>query len=93
MLQAIGDKVIVKLIYQEKTSNLIIPKSAVHHRKYFGQVLGKVVSIGPKYPYRDDLKPRDTIIFTRHEGKKPYKGDWDYRVLKPRWVLAKVEAL
>jgi len=91
MLQALNSNIIIKPIYEEKKSSLIIPRSAKEYRQYYGQIYGEVISIGDDYPYKNDLKIGDKIYFQRHEGKKIlYQGEM-YLVLRERWIHGVIE--
>jgi co-chaperonin GroES (HSP10) len=87
--QALRDEIIVKQIFEEKKSSLIIPETAQEWKQYHGEVYGEVVSVGPEYPYK--LKVGDKIIYQRHEGNKLPWGEIKYLRLKSKWVLARVK--
>jgi co-chaperonin GroES (HSP10) len=89
MLQAIHDTIIVKPIYEESKSIIIIPKTAEQWKQYHGAIYGEVVSIGPRYPYARDIKPGDKAIFQRHEGKRFIFQGEKYLKLKEKWVHGK----
>ena len=88
MLQAIGKTIIVQPIYEKKKETIIIPRSALEYKQYYGQVYGLVISIGKYCKFKDDLKIGDIISFTRHEGKKIIFNNKKYFVLRERWILA-----
>lgn len=94
MLQALRDNLIIKPIYREKESAIFIPEIAKKYKQYDAQVLGEVISVGPKFNLtfeREPLKPKDQIIFQRHEGIKfVYEGQ-TYLKLNQKRVLAKYE--
>ena len=92
-LQALRDQVIVRPVH-EKTRHggmIILSDSAKYAtRKYMGDFYGVVVAIGPKYPYKDEVKLGDKILFRRHEGKVIMVAGIRYLILKERWVEAKL---
>jgi co-chaperonin GroES (HSP10) len=95
MLQALGDKVIIEVEYETKsTGGVIIPESAQKFKLYDGRYAGRVVSLGRKCPFKADLKPGDKIFFVQNEGYKFYykgKAYFQLGTKKPRdWVLAKL---
>lgn len=86
MLKVLGNNILATLIYEEKRGGVLIPGGSVVFKKYHGFVYGKVVAVGPEYPY--DVKPGDKILIRRHEGKSfKYEGK-TYLKLKERWVDA-----
>jgi co-chaperonin GroES (HSP10) len=90
MLQALHDTIIVKPTYEETRSDIIIPQSAKQFKQYHGEVRGLVVSVGPEYPYRKDLKPGDVVTFQRHEGFTfQYQGE-KYLKVREKWIHGKV---
>jgi co-chaperonin GroES (HSP10) len=91
MLQALRNEIIVKPILEEHKGLIEIPKSATEYKQYHGEVVGEVISIGHKYPYKEDLKVGNKVIFQRHEGKRMlYEGE-RYLALKEKWVHGKIE--
>ncbi|MCU0822110.1 MAG: hypothetical protein MUC95_06515 [Spirochaetes bacterium] len=93
--QAIRNTVIVKVIYQDLACGLIIPSTANTWKKYHGDIKYQVVSVGPDFKYKDDIRSGDYVILQRHEGKgeREYKAivgiDGVYLTVRDRWVLAK----
>ena len=90
LLQALGDNVIVKPVYDEKVKGIIIPEIALKFKKYDGQVYGEVHSVGPKVTLRfarEPIKPGDKLIWVRHEGKRvEYEGQ-EYFKVASKWIL------
>ena len=80
-LHAVHDSVIVKMTYEDRKGGIIVPDSAKVYKRYHGFVYGLVISVGPKYEFRDELKAGDKIIVLRHEGKKfKYEGEEYFKV-------------
>lgn len=99
MLQALQDNVIVKPVYQNKISNIIIPDGSRFGKNsgrgefqlYHGFIYGIIESVGKDYKY--ELQVGDKLIFQRHEGKRfLYQGE-EYLKLKSRWVLAQMDEM
>lgn len=65
MIRAVNDDVIVKAEYDEKSGLIYIPDQA---KIESGEFYGEVISIGPEYPFRNEIKVGDRVVFTRHEG-------------------------
>lgn len=84
MLQAIRNTVIVKPIYEDQRSQILLPEYSPVYKKYHGFVYGIVISIGSRYPYKDYIKPGDKVLFRRHEGKPIYENGELYLVLTER---------
>lgn len=85
MIAAVGDYILVEPVYNKKSNLIIIPDSA---QKQVSEFYGLVLSVGPEYPYRDQVKKGMKILFTRNEGTEV---DDKYLSLKPNWVLAILE--
>lgn len=85
MIKAVRDTIIVELEYADKISGIVVPDSA---KQYHGDFKGKVVAVGPDYPY-NDIKPGDYVFFNRHEGHRIYIKDKMYLSLRNKWVQAK----
>lgn len=93
MLQALGDNIIVKPVYEKKISSLFIPETAVQFKKYEGFVYGDVISVGPKVCLkfeRNSLVPGDKVIWQRHEGLAfKFEGE-EYLKVKSKWIMGKI---
>ena len=85
---ATGDKVIVKVKYDEKIGNIVIPEYQ-GSKEYQSGFHGEVVSVGPEYP--NELNKGDRVYFRRHEGKPFRYNEEDYMSLKEKWVVGRVE--
>ena len=87
MLQAIGATIIIKPIYQERKGKILLPRYSPEYKKYHGRIYGKVISIGPKSIWKNDLKPGDLVDWQRHEGFKiEYQREIYFKV-RDRWVM------
>lgn len=91
MLQAVRDMVIVLVeVEDHKAGGLIfIPET---EKARVSSYYGRVISVGPDYPHRDEVKPGMRIIFMRHEGH-PIRIDHltEYMALKEKWIAGVVE--
>ncbi len=86
MLQALRDNIIVKPLYEEKRSSIIIPKMAKEWKQYNGNVYGLVISVGKDYKLKDEIKPGTIIAFEKNEGIKfTYAGE-TYFKMRSRWI-------
>jgi co-chaperonin GroES (HSP10) len=91
ILQALRDECIVRPIYEQKKSNIIIPKSALKYKQYDGQVFGEVLSVGSKHKL--GVQVGNIISWQRHEGKKIiYQGEVFFAV-RERWILSKINEI
>jgi len=69
MIEAVGDKVLVKLLRREKTAGgIVLPGNSADPQGY-----GEIISVGPEVPtYKDtpekNLKEGDVIVFQTHAG-------------------------
>lgn len=92
MLQALRNEIIVRAIYEEKTrGGIIVPPQAKQFKLYHGSIQGEVVSVGPESKFKNEVKPGDKIVWTRHEGKKVYEDRELFFVVKDRWIMGKAE--
>jgi len=85
MIKAVGNQLLIKPIYEDKTEKIIIPDIA---KKQSADFYGIVLSIGPDFPHKDEIKVGSKILFTRNEGTEI---EDKYIALKPDWVIAVVE--
>ena len=97
MIQALRNEIIVKPFFLDidTVGSIIIPKSAQKYKQYDTPVRGEVVSIGPRYRYRDQIKIGDTVIWENYrnsgggyEGVKFVYEGVTYLKLKEKWVHA-----
>jgi co-chaperonin GroES (HSP10) len=88
-LQAIHDTVIVKPLYEETNGNIVIPPSARAYKQLHGQIIGQVISVGPRYKY--NLQPGQMISFQRNEGQRFIVDGETYLKLRSRWIMGVVE--
>lgn len=92
MLQALSDYLIIKKLYEVKKSDspIIIPEAAVKYKQYDCPEVCEVVSIGPAYPYKDEVSIGDKLICAKHEGKPMEYEGVQYFQMKERFVYGKV---
>ena len=91
MLQALRNEIIVRPIYEEKTrGGIIVPSWAREYKLYHGSIQGEVISVGLKSKFKDEIKPGDRIVWTRHEGKKILFEGQTYFAVRDRWVMGKI---
>ena len=91
MFQALRNEIIVKVIRENKSSNIIIPETAKKFKLYDGEVKGEVISIGKDSKFKNDLKQGDYINWQRHEGKLLKIIDQvEYYSIKDRWIMGKL---
>jgi co-chaperonin GroES (HSP10) len=70
MIEAVGDKVLVKLLRREQTQGgIVLPGNSADPQGY-----GEVLSVGPEVPtYKDtpekNIKEGDVLVFHTHAGK------------------------
>ena len=83
-LIALGRTVIVKFIRPDRKGTLIIPDTAKEYRIYHGDFHAEVISVGPEYEFKDELKEGDKVWTLRHEGKGFKYGGIEYHVMKER---------
>ena len=84
-LHAVGTMLLLKVEYDEKIGSIIIP---VKHQAYNADFMGRVVSVGPEYPYKD-IKDGDGVYFVRHEGFAVKTDDGTFMAMKEKWCCAK----
>jgi hypothetical protein len=88
MFQAIGSNLIVKVIYPQKASSIVIPTTAVKYQKYDGEIRYEVESVGSKSMWRHDIKKGDFINIQKNEGfaMGSFEG-FEYRRVADKWVM------
>ncbi len=91
-LKPLEDRIVVQALEAEQTtaSGLVIPDTAKEKPQE-----GKVIAVGPKLLDDEgkfkDVKPGDTVIFSKYGGTEvKYNGE-EYLILAVRDVLAVVE--
>ena len=91
-LKPLEDRIVVQALEAEQTtaSGLVIPDTAKEKPQE-----GKVIAVGPKLLDDEgkfkDVKPGDTVIFSKYGGTEvKYNGE-EYLILAIRDVLAVVE--
>jgi len=77
MLKAIGNNIIVKLMFKEVSGPIILINEIDKQ-----ECLGIVVSPGK----RTDIKPDDIIMFEKGQGLKFVHEGIEYMILKDKWV-------
>jgi co-chaperonin GroES (HSP10) len=87
MYQALGANIIVKVIYPETKSSIVIPKTATTYKKYAGQIKYIVESVGSKSRWKDELSAGRQVDIIRHEGKPFIRDGAEYRLVRDRWVM------
>ncbi len=87
-LHAVRDCILVELVYDEKKGRIFIPDVS---KQYHGGFYCRVVSIGPEYRYKKDLKVGDKIYIIRHEGHKICVGSKTYFSMRSKWCVARLE--
>ena len=88
MIRAVNDDIIVTIEYDKKSAGGIFLSDGSKSSE--GEFHGIVVSVGPDY--KEDLKPGDRILFTRHgqapEGMLIEKDGKKFWRLRSEWVEA-----
>ena len=83
MIEATFDNVIVRCVYKQEESVIIIPDK--FEKSQFG-FHGEVLAIGPDYP-NNELKVGDKAVFPRNEGIKMDVDGEELLMLRERWIM------
>ena len=84
-LKAVRDTIIIFTEYSTQSKGgIYIPEVA---KQYHGSFMGRVVDVGPEYPY--DVKPGDRIAYVRHEGHVILHKGNKYLSLRAKWVVGR----
>ena len=86
MVETTYDNVMVKMIHETAINTIFIPESA---QSYHGKFYGIVRSLGKDNKL--NIKVGDRVLFERHEGREICIDDEKLIVLRPDYLLAKVE--
>jgi len=84
MIEATINRIIVKVVYKDVSSIIIVPEGV---RKRLDGFHGEVVAIGPNFPHRD-VRIGSRIMFTRDEGVAINTEKEEYLSLDEDRVLA-----
>ena len=91
-LKPLGDRVIVEVLEEEKStvSGIVLPDTAKEKPQR-----GKVMAVGPGR-YEDgklvplDVKKGDDVVFSKYGGTEVKVSDGEYLILRESDILAKV---
>jgi len=89
MILAPRDLIIVKVCYKNTIAKgVIVIPDLTAAKSNIMEYHGEVTAIGPKSPFRNDLKVGDKILYHRNEGIKVILEDGtEFSSLKPRAIL------
>lgn len=92
-IRPLGDRVVVKVIKQEKTAGGIVLPETAQEKPQLGEVIaagpGRLDDKGARLPM--DVKKGDRILFAKYAGTEVKLDGEDYLLLSEKDVLGIVE--
>ena len=89
-IQPLDDRVLIEKAQEEseqKVGSIIIPDTATKEKP----TMGKVVAVGTDEDLKENIKPGDTIIYSKYAGDEIKVDDKEYMIIQRSDILAIVK--